>query len=203
MTDKVWKNVVGYEGLYQVSSDGEVKSLPHYRNGKNSSLREIPEKILSPTSNGHYLVVGLVKNGKRKNKYIHRLVAEAFIPNYKNKPTVNHKWIDQSLTQEKNKFDNRVENLEWATHSEQTHHAYDNNFMNLNPLTGKDHVMSKAIIQINKYTDEFMAEYESMKEAAKATGVSYDSIRRIASGKTGIRSTTKYKWMFSKDYYQK
>jgi len=106
----MWKPVVGYEGLYEVSDTGQVRSLP--RNGTVSYSR-----ILRPNNVRGYLQVALQKNGKRKDFKVHRLVADAFIPNPERKRTVNH--IDG------NKGNNRVENLEWATDSEnQLHSVY-------------------------------------------------------------------------------
>ena len=106
-TGEVWRDVVGYEGFYQVSSYGRVKSL-----------RGRKEKFLSiDINNACYAKVLLSKNGQSKTLLVHRLVAAAFIPNVDNKPQVNHK--------NGNKFDNRVENLEWVTCSENTQHAYN------------------------------------------------------------------------------
>ena len=95
---EIWRDVVGYEGLYQISSLGRARSLPRYHTRG---------KILKPvlTANG-YLRVGFNKNGKCKKLLVHRLVAQAFIENPKNLPQVNHR--------NENKADNRVENLEWC-----------------------------------------------------------------------------------------
>lgn len=101
--NEIWKPVVGYEGLYEVSNLGRVKSLNYNHTGKEGLLSLVPDK------NG-YSKVGLCKNGKRKPYYVHRLVAEAFIPNPNNLPEVNHK-IDNF----EHRSDNRVENLEWCT----------------------------------------------------------------------------------------
>lgn len=108
---EVWKDVKGYEGLYQVSSLGRVKSVRRYEytrwyGGELKSIRQ-----------GRYLRTSLCKNGKLKTHNIHRLVAEAFIPNPKNKPEVNH--IDG------NKENNNVNNLEWVTRKENAIHAYN------------------------------------------------------------------------------
>ena len=92
---EIWKDVVGYEGLYQVSNLGRVKSIYKYK------------KILTPRPRNTYLRVSLSKNGKATNYSLHRLVAQAFLPNPTKLPEVNHK--------DENKQKNEVGNLEWCT----------------------------------------------------------------------------------------
>ena len=104
---EIWKDIEGYEGLYQVSNLGKVKSLK--RMIKKRKCEELI-KIASITNKGYYRLP-LCKCGKVKYFHIHRLVAEAFIPNIENKPTVDH--IDR------NKLNNIVSNLRWATYKEQ------------------------------------------------------------------------------------
>lgn len=118
MTD--WKDIHGYEGLYQVSSDGRVKSLPflqrytHWRTGKEL-FRQTKERILSANIiNSGYAVVQLWKNDKAQPFLIHRLVAEYYLQGSP-KPTVNHK--------DGNKLNNKINNLEWASYSENLEHA--------------------------------------------------------------------------------
>lgn len=108
---EIWKDIEGYEGLYQISNFGRVKSLPK-KNG--NSYQE--ERILKPKNNQGYMQVNLYKNKKCKSIVIHRMVAKAFIKNEYNKREVNH--IDG------NKANNRVDNLEWCTPSENQKHAY-------------------------------------------------------------------------------
>jgi hypothetical protein len=104
----IWKDVVGYEGLYQVSNDGQVKSLFRYVNCRGGH-RSVRERILRCTqTNLGYQQVVLCKDLTYKKLSIHRLVAQAFIPNPHNLPCINH--IDADPT------NNHVENLEWCTH---------------------------------------------------------------------------------------
>lgn len=109
--DEVWLPVKGYEGLYEISNYGRVKSLPKIR---GRALSE--EKLLKTRITNGYVMVGLRKNGKLFNASVHRLIAQAFIPNPECKPQINH--IDG------NKQNNSVNNLEWCTASENTIHAY-------------------------------------------------------------------------------
>ena len=112
--EEIWKDINGFEGLYQISNLGRVKSLERYSIQKHL----IEEKILNIShSQAGYVDVSLYKDGKRIHKKPHRLVAEAFIPNPNNLPEVDH--IDT------NKDNNRIDNLRWCTHSEN----------HLNPLT--------------------------------------------------------------------
>lgn len=93
-----WKDIEGYEGLYQVS-EGEVKSLNYNKTKK--------ERVLKKSIVGGYYTVNLHKDGVMKTYYVHKLVAEAFIPNPDNLPCINHK--------DENKLNNSVSNLEWCT----------------------------------------------------------------------------------------
>lgn len=115
---EVWKDVKGYEGFYQVSNKGRVKSLARTIVRSDGQYKSIKEKILkSGTSSKGYQQINLCRNGKQKTMKIHRLVAEAYIPNSKNKPEVNHKDGDKS--------NNVISNLEWVTPKENMRHAYD------------------------------------------------------------------------------
>lgn len=107
--NEVWKDVKGYENLYQISNLGRLKSLSKKGNYKNEYIRKTLTDIKG------YSVCNLVKDKKYKYVRIHRLVAQAFIPNLENKPQVNHK--------DGNKQNNCVNNLEWCTNSENQLHA--------------------------------------------------------------------------------
>lgn len=119
MLNEVWKNVKGFEGIYQVSNLGRVKRLPRYRNSKinNNTKTKLVEMLVTQYHNrSGYLRVTLQFNKKRKRFYTHRLVAEAFIENINNKPFINH--INGI------KDDNNSHNLEWCTASENQYHQY-------------------------------------------------------------------------------
>jgi hypothetical protein len=105
METEIWKDVVWYEWEYQVSNLWNVKSIKFSK-----------EKILKTVINKWYMRLLLCKNWKSLNKQVHRLVAQAFVPNPENKPQVNHiNWI---------KSDNKVSNLEWCTSSENVLHCF-------------------------------------------------------------------------------
>ena len=115
MDNEIWVDILGYEGLYQISNTGKVKSL-NYKSKKNYHR----ELVLDINRYG-YAQVHLSKNGHKKVYTVHRLVAKTFIPNPDNFPVINH--IDG------NKLNNIVSNLEWCTSSYNTKHAIKNNLI--------------------------------------------------------------------------
>jgi len=125
MSKEIWKDVEGYEGLYQISNKGRLKS--ECRNGTLGGLVK-PEK-----TNRGYIRYTLSKNNSSKRFAAHRLMAFAFLSNPENKPHVNH--INGV------KHDNTVENLEWCTHSENVKHSYDK--LGAKRPTGENHGLSK------------------------------------------------------------
>lgn len=112
---EIWKNIEGYEELYRISNLGEVKILKRKVKSR-FGYRMIKEKIKKPFMDKGYLRIELIKNKKGKKYFIHRLVAQAFISNPKNKKEINH--IDGI------KNNNKVNNLEWCTRSENALHSY-------------------------------------------------------------------------------
>ena len=131
--DEIWKDIFGYENIYQVSNLGRVRGLKR-KTGNSTGYYIRKGKILKKAMNIHgYEFVILSKNGKRKTITVHRLVAEAFIPNPNHFPCINHK--------NENRACNIVENLEWCTHK------YNSNY----GTSQKRKVMaiSKPIIQMD------------------------------------------------------
>ena len=145
---EIWKDIKGYEGIYKISNYGKVFSVPR-------------DKILSPAVCGRgYLKVMLCRDKKdHKNKMIHRLVAEAFLPNPDGKLTVNH--IDG------NKLNNAVSNLEWNTYSENLKHAYKNG---LNSWNSKKGVPMRQVLMIDMESGETIKTFQSIGEAVRSFG---------------------------------
>lgn len=104
---EVWKEIEGFEGLYEVSNEGRVRGIDRYVKSSKGKLNHLKEKELQQFLKNGYLAVRLCKDGKHKAHYVHRLVATAFIDNPDNLPQINHK--------NENRTDNRIENLEWCS----------------------------------------------------------------------------------------
>ena len=166
MTVEVWKDIVGYEGLYQVSTLGRIKSLKRVVRwfSKNHWCERIDnEKILTQEVNSTgYSTVKFHVFGKKIKKNVHRIVAAAFIPNPFKKETINHKNGIRS--------DNRVENLEWATYSENNQHAYDV-LHKRGCFLGKATHNSRKVLRVD--TKEV---FRSVRAAAMSIGVNQSSL---------------------------
>lgn len=187
-----WKPVVRYEGLYEVSNLGNVRAVEKLRRGRSRSGREFVyirkagplKKILKSIG---YEQVGLGKRGVMRCELVHRLVAEAFLPNPLNKPQVNHK--------NGVKHDNRLENLEWATSSENGLHAY--RVLGVVPQQlgkfGEHHSTSKAVIQ--KTLDGKTVKRWGAAMDAVRTGFDSSSITRCCQGK--YKSHKGYVWEYA------
>jgi hypothetical protein len=156
---EVWRDVKGWEGLYQVSDHGRIRSLDHTvktKTGKDMLVRGVIKKPSRDVDG--YAVVSLQHKHHKKSYSVHRLVAQAFIPNPENKPEVNH--INAV------KDDNAVSNLEWVTGEENNQHAMDNGLMT------KGHTVLM----------DGVAVFDSIRKCAAFVGVDPHEIRKALSG---------------------
>lgn len=185
-----WQPIEGYEGLYEISKIGRVKSLSRLKTTLLIGTFMTTEKILSAGLREGYPSVSLTnKGGVYKSHSIHRLLAKAFIPNPKNLPCINH------INAIRN--DNRLENLEWCTWSHNNREAYrTGNQIPLKPMLGrlgKFHSGSKPILQFSRNGD-FIKEYSCASEAKRETGIDNKLISMACLGK--ISQTKGFVWKF-------
>lgn len=170
MTQEIWKDIEGYNGKYQVSNLGRVM---HKTKG-----------IMKTSSNSKgYHVIGLAKNGVKRHFFVHRLVAQTFIPNQNKHPQVNH--IDEDKT------NNRVDNLEWCTakhncnYGTRTKRIYDHGGGSRHKRVGKfDH------------NGNLLGTWESIRKTAIANGVSPAAVSLCANGKPSAGSVFGYVYRF-------
>lgn len=175
--NEVWKPIRGYVGYYEVSNFGRVRSLDRwitYKDGRKIFYKSV---ILQPAiaTNGYYTVV-LRKNNKSHTKTVHRLVAEAFIPNPQNLPEVNHKDF--------NKLNNFIGNLEWVSHK-------TNNTFGVKPFTG----IVKEVYQfsLNNY---FINKHASVEVAGLETQTNPSTIRSCVKYHKWHKTAGGFKWSY-------
>jgi hypothetical protein len=174
MKNEIWKEIRGYEGNYLISSNGGVCSkgiFVHFQR----KLYPKKTKIFKSVDNGKgYRYITISVNNKRKNHYIHRLVAEAFIENPSNKKCVNHKNGIKS--------DNRVCNLEWCTTFENQRHAVRTGLRKSGGET------FNAIKVINLNTNEI---FGCIKDASKKLGINYGTLKDALNSRGHYRNFIK------------
>ena len=166
-----WKDIPGYEGLYQASNLGKIRN-------------EKTRNILSGGIKRGYKEVILIKDNKRKYKLVHRLIALTYIPNNSNKPQVNHK--------DGNKLNNNVDNLEWCTRSENMKHAYRTGLET--PLYAKNNPRAKKIKQYD-LNNKLIKEYYGIKEASRINNLNPRDISKCCQGKR--KQVGGYIWTYS------
>lgn len=172
---EIWKDVEGYEGLYQISSKGRVKSLGNGSSGNSK------EKILKGLNDKYgYLQVNLYKEGKQKTFKVHRLVAKAFLDNPYNLPQVNHK--------DEDKTNNCVDNLEWC-----------NCEYNINYGTRTERFIKSKSIPILQFSKngEFIRRWDGIRQIERELGINRNPISKCCKGKQ------KTAWNFIWRYYYK
>ena len=175
---EIWKDIEGYEGYYEVSNLGGANSFDRTvkrRDGINIKIKGRAMKLI--INNKGYCETSLCKLCISTNKRLHRLVAEAFIPNQENKPCVNHK--------DGNKSNNNVDNLEWCTHKENMKHAWD---------TGLIPSHRKSPVSQYDKQGNFLKNYRTIAEAAKRNNTLSTYISRCCVGK--LHSAGGYLWEY-------
>ena len=161
---EVWKDIKGFEGLYQVSNTGRIRALDRKIGYRKGRLRNWKGTEKHPTENAKgYLKVNLFKDGKSVTREVQRFVAEAFIPNPECKEQVNH--IDG------NKHNNNVSNLEWTTPRENTIHSFT--------------VLKRGIKKVSQYDlqGNYIRTFDSFAEAARTTHTAPCSISNVVNGR--------------------
>ena len=172
MNKEVWKDILGFEGHYQVSNLGRVKSIK-FRT----------ERILKPANNGYgYLFVKLCKNGEQKKFKVHRLLCQAFLPNPNNLPDVNHK--------DENPSNNRVENLEWCDCK------YNNNYGSHNQKVFEKTTNGKLSKPVLQYTKDgiFVKEWKSTHDVERILEYAHSYISACCLGKR--KSANGFVWKY-------
>lgn len=172
--------------MYLISDTGCIRSIDRYILVNGGMRFQKGKKLKTRIDKDGYEVVSIYIDGKCKNCFMHRLVAEAFIPNPDNLPQVNHK--------DENKQNNHVENLEWCTVS------YNINYGRRNEkMTEKlKHYNNKPVVQYT-LTDEIKSEFYSVNEAARQTGLKETNISACCRGQYGYRTCGGFKWSFKNE----
>ena len=174
--DEVWKDIKGFEGIYKVSNYGRIKSIIRYKRMMKTALDK-----------SGYLKICLTDSKHKKHTIkIHRIVAENFIPNTENKEQVNH--IDG------NKENNRVDNLEWCTQSENMKHAFRNGLILREK--GKGHHRARAVKQYS-IDGEFIRDWDCIEDIGRELGIHTKNMARCCKGES--RTLGGYIWRYAEE----
>ena len=184
-SEEIWKAIEGYEGIYQVSNLGRVRSLdrsiikPHPKSGVPTKYRQKGRILKLASYPNGYLTICLKNEGKKENCLIHRLVGKAFVPGYFDGADINHKNEDRT--------DNRANNLEWCTRSYNL--QYNGRAKRVGIVQGKE---------VEQWTldGKLVATFDAIRHAEAATGIHRTSIRGCCRQKYGCKTAGGYRWKF-------
>ena len=180
---EIWKDIPNYEGLYQISNLGRVKSLERFRKGKNGSLSSVKEKILKPgILNSGYYIIGLTKQSILKFYYVHRLVWESFNGSIPEGYEINH--LDEIPS------NNRLSNLSLVTHKENINYGTRTERSTKKRINGK---CSKPVLQFT-LDDILVKEYPSTKQVERELGFGQGNIVNCCKGK--VKQVYGYIWRY-------
>jgi hypothetical protein len=177
--NEIWKQILGFDGFYFVSNLGRIKSFKILNTQNKNKIGIIKKQ----RNNKGYKIISVKFNKVKISLKVHRLVAMAFIPNPENKSQINHK--------DGNKSNNNVNNLEWATGSENVKHAFNTGLKE--QYFGSEHYMSKCILQFDK-SGIFLKKWDCMSDACRVYNIKLQSLSSCVSGKS--KTCGGYKWQY-------
>lgn len=184
---EIWKDVKGTDSNYQISNEGRVKSIDRVIQTSNNS-RHYETHMLKPYLNtAGYWMVTIKINGEWKKCRVHRLLAEAWIPNPDNKPCIDH--ING------NRSDNRIENLRWCTYKENSNFAIAHDRLVESHSNQTNEQLMKTVQQFT-LEGELVAEYKSSKEAADAVGCTRNAITKACRNNEKVKG---YVWKYKEE----
>ena len=185
---EIWKTIKGYEGIYEVSNLGRVRSLdrivyrPHPKQPHKIYPYKSPGRVLSPAIDSkNYYFVNLYKNKENQLVRVHRLVAYAFVGGWFEGAVVNHK--------DENRQNNRADNLEWVTFAENL------NYGTARQRSTEGHGNSRPVVQMNK-EGKVINNYPSIEEAGRSTGLDPNHIRSVCKCRPHNHTAGGYRWKY-------